>query len=331
MVAICLENLTLDLVQKAFSTIRDSIVCSPISFSAAFSELVDSDTYLKYEGAQLTGSFKIRGALFHLSKLSGEKKAKGVFACSAGNHGLAVAYAASKEAIPCTIYVPKHADSVKVDKIMQLGAKVEYSAYPGYDDTLAWAEEIVSTQGLSLISAFNDPLIMAGNGGTLALELLEQMSGIENILFPVGGGGLAAGLCYAMKELAPHIRLIGCQHQDSPSLFLSLQQRKAVTKLPAIETLASGIEGGIGENCFKILQDRIDNVCLASEEEIQRGVLWLLEKEQYLVEPSSAVTIACCLGERPPLLKGKTVVILTGRNVSFGTLKKIYQKNFCNQ
>jgi len=312
------------LINQATSFLDGKIRKTPIEFSPTLSEFLNVPVYFKLEFLQITGSFKVRGALFYLSTLSNEQKKKGIAACSAGNHGLGVAYAAKESGIKCTIYVPKNVDSAKEEKMLTLGARVRRSEFVGYDDTLEWAQHEVRKSQQHLITAFDDARIMAANGGSLAAEMISDVPDMQNLIVPVGGGGLSSGMAYHVKALNPHIRFIGCQHINSPALKLSLERGKAVTTLPSIETLAGGIEGGIGEQCFEILQDRIDEVILLSEDEIVQGFHWMLKNHQYVIEPTSAVTIASCLSKKITRLQGPTVIVLTGRNVSCTTLQKLF-------
>jgi threonine dehydratase len=225
--------------------------------------------------------------------------------------------------ISCTVFVPKGIDQAKYLKMLKLGAKVKESKFNGYDDTLAWAEEEAIKNQWHLISAFDDERIMAGNGGSLAVEVLEELPDTQNVIVPVGGGGLSAGIAYYMKAKKPSSRIIGCQHIHSPALKLSMDCGQAVTKLPAIKTVAGGIEGGLGLKCFEILKHRITDVVLLSEEEIIQGFCWMLENHHYLIEPTSGVAIASCIFNKIPNLSGPTVVILTGRNVSYNTVRRL--------
>ena len=263
----------------------------------------------------------MRGPLFYLSTLTEEQKRRGVACCSAGNHGLGIAYAAHFAHIPCVVYVPKQADEAKKDKIKKFGATVIESEYLGYDETLAWALTQVQSTQQHFISAFEDERIMAANGGTIASEILDDLPDVANVLFPVGGGGLGAGLSYYLKHINPHIHLIGCQHSDSPALKLSLEQGKAMTCMPAIETIAGGLEGGLGVRCFDILKKHIGETSLVTEE-VRKAVCWLLQYQQHLAEPSAVAGLASCLSGKLAL-KGKTVILLTGRNVAFSTLQKV--------
>lgn len=319
-----MPSLNLQLIEQATSFLKDKVLKTPMEFSPILSEHLKVPVYLKLESLQHTGSFKFRGALFYVSTLSEEEKSKGVAACSAGNHGLGVATAAKMLGIKCTIFVPQSIEKIKYQKILALGANINLSSFPGYDDTLQWALEESKKEELHFISAFEDERIMAGNGGSLATEILEKLPEVEHIFVPIGGGGLSSGLAYFFKAKKPSVTLFGCQHQESPAFQLSLEKGLAVTQLPAVDTVAGGIEGGIGSRCFEILKTRIDHVCLASEEEIIQGFRWMLEHHQYLIEPTSAVTLASCLFKNCQL-KGPTVVILTGRNVSYSTLKRLIE------
>jgi threonine dehydratase len=275
--------------------------------------------WLKLESMQLTGSFKIRGAMFRLSRLTPEERRDGVVTCSAGNHGKGVAYAARDLGILATICVPRSVDRAKLEGMLAMGADVRVSDFDGYDETEDWARGLAAGQSRTFISAFDDYAVMAANGGTLALEVMEDVPSARVIIVPVGGGGLAAGFAHAAAEAT----MIGCQHVLSPALRLSLDAGHAITKLPAVETLAAGVEGGIGAMTFDVLRPLVDRVALVSEDEILEGVRWMLAHHQYLIEPTAAVTVAACLTGRVGELSEPAVVVVSGRNVSAATVKKI--------
>lgn len=318
-----MSALDLALIQKANSFLWGKVRKTPVEYSPGLSKILDVPVYFKCEFMQITGSFKIRGAFFYLSTLNDAEKKKGVAACSAGNHGLGVAYAAKELGVECTIFVPKNVDQAKFEKLQKLGAKVRRSEWIGYDDTLIWAEKEAEKAGLHLISAFDDAKIMAGNGGTLAVEVLNELADAEYFVLPVGGGGLSGGFSYYVKEKKPKCHVTGCQHVDSPALKLSLESGKPVTHMPAVETVAGGIEGGLGAKCFAILKHRIDEVALVSEDEIKKAFCWMLEQHQYLIEPTAAVALAPLLFKKCTKPNGPVVLILSGRNVSFATLKQL--------
>lgn len=310
------------LIEQATAFLQGKILETPMEFSPELTHRVGQPIYLKMECLQITGSFKLRGAYYYLSTLTSRESQRGVAACSAGNHGLGMAYAARQLHLPCTVFVPASVDPAKYEKLLKLGAKVIKSEYIGYDDTLNWAEEKARTLKLPLVSAFNDERIMAGNGGTLAVEVLSQLPEATDFILPMGGGGLAGGFAWHIKSLNPRHRMIVCQLAESAALKLSLEQDHAITYMPSIDTLAGGLEGGLGDKCFEILKHRVDEIALIKEEELRYALCWLLQNHQYLIEPSAAVALASCLfGHIKP--QGPTVIVLSGRNVSFTTLQKL--------
>ena len=183
--------------------------------------------------------------------------------------------------------------------------------------------EEAAKAGRVWVSAFDDDAIMAGNGGSLAAEILEELPEARSFVLPVGGGGLAAGLAFFTKTRRPETLIVGCNHALSPALALSLERGQAVTRLPAAETAAGGIEGGIGKKPFDILRPLVDRVALLSEAEIFEAVRWTFDAHQYVVEPSAAVGVSACLTGKTGALPGPIVIVLTGRNVSLATLRRI--------
>jgi threonine dehydratase len=318
-----MKSLTIEMIKEATLRIQHDVRKTPLEYSPLLSQLLSSPVYLKLECMQETGSFKLRGALFRLSQLTPDEKSLGVITCSAGNHGKAVAYVSKKLGVEATVYVPRDVDESKYLGILSYGAKVVRSPFHGYDDSEELARQEGQVSGKVFISPFDDVEIMAGNGGTLAQEIIEEFPEARSFILPVGGGGLAAGFSFYIKETIPFSSMIGCQHKDSPGLKLSLERNSPVTKLPAIETIAGGVEGGIGANCFNYLKTRMDEVVLVSEQEIIQGVRWMLEHHQYLIEPSSAVVIAACLSKKIKKVHFPTVIVLSGRNVSFSTIQSI--------
>jgi threonine dehydratase len=317
------KSLSIQVIEEAARFLKSKIARTPIEYSPLLSKHLGVPVYLKLEFLQKTGSFKFRGGLYSISRLTAEEKKKGLATCSAGNHGLALAYAAKEAQIPCTVFVPKTVEPVKFDKLRDLGADMQRSNFPGYDETMKWALGIIQKKNLHFISAYDDEQIMTANGGTLALEILEEIPDAMHFLIPVGGGGLGAGFAFYAKNRNPQCTIIACQHEGSPALKLSLERGKAVTELPAYDTVAGALEGGLGERCFPYLQKYIDQVALVSENEIFAALRWILSHHQYLIEPSSTVPIAACLKGGLPRLTGKTVLVLTGRNVSLSTIEKM--------
>lgn len=307
------------LITEAAEFLRGRVRRTPLEFSPGLSEMLGVPVWLKLESMQLTGSFKIRGALFRLSRLTENERRDGVVTCSAGNHGKAVAYAARHGGVRATICVPRSVDRAKFEGMVTLGAEVRVSEFDGYDDTEDWARAMAAKEGRAFLSAFDDYAVMAANGGTVALEVLEDAPAARVFILPVGGGGLAAGFSFASHEAI----IIGCQHELSPALRRSLDAGHAITKLPAVETMAGGVEGGIGALTFGVLGPRVNRVALVSESEILEGVRWMVAHHQYLIEPTAAVTVAACLAGRVGHLTEPAVVVISGRNVSAEAARKI--------
>jgi len=311
------------LIQEAAAFLAPRIRRTPIEPSPALSAILRVPVSFKLESLQLTGSFKIRGALFRISRLTADERRTGVLTCSAGNHGKAVAYAARGAGVRAVICVPRSIDRSKHDAMVELGADVRVSDFDGYDDTEAWAKQMALDERLAFLSAFDDYDIMAGNGGTLALEVLEDAPDARTFIVPVGGAGLSAGFAFVAKQAHPDSIFIGCQHALSPALRLSLDAGRAITKLPAVDTLAAGVEGGIGALSFPLLAPFVDRVALVTEDEILEAVRWMLVHHQYLIEPTAAVALAACLSKKVGELSTPAVVVITGRNVSIETTRKI--------
>ena len=317
------DELALDRIVHAAEFLRGRIRRTPAEPSPALSENLDVPAWLKLESLQITGSFKIRGAFFRLSRLTEVERRGGIVTCSAGNHGKACAYAGRELNVRTTIYVPSTIDEGKYRGMIALGAEVIVSNLPGFDQTEELAQEEARKSGRPFISGFDDFDVMAANGGTLAAELVEDLPQATDFVCPIGGGGLGAGFSFYVKQKVMNARFIACQHEASPAFSMSLEQGRAVTRLDCRETLAAGIEGGIGARTFEILRSRVDQVALVSDLEIRAAVRWMIEEHQYLIEPTAAVPLAACLNGRVGKLGGPAVVVVTGRNVSFKTIEKI--------
>lgn len=321
-----MPTLSMALIAEAAEFLKGRVRRTPVEPSQDLSRVLGVPVWLKLESFQVTGSFKIRGALFRLSKLSDSERQAGIATCSAGNHGKAVAYAARELGVKATIYLPSDVDDSKHRAILGCGAEAVLSKFHGYDDTQAWAQEEAASSGRTFVHAYDDDCVMAGNGGSLAAEVLEDAPEARAFILPVGGGGLSAGFSFYAKEKLRDAVVVGCQHKGSPGLALSLERGEAVTRMPAIETTAGGVEGGLGERTFEILKSRVAGVGLVEEEEIFEGVRWMLDKHQYLIEPSAAVAIAACLKGRVGQLKVPAAVILSGRNVSLKTIERVVRR-----
>ena len=251
------------------------------------------DFYLKADCLQKTGAFKLRGAYYKIATLSDEEKERGVIACSAGNHAQGVAFAARDMGIKATICIPEGAPISKIEATRSYGANVVL--VPGvYDDAYAEAVRLRDEQGLTFIHPFNDYSIMAGQG-TIGLEILEQLPDVDMIFVPIGGGGLIAGLAYAVKNLRPQCRIIGVQAVGAPSMAESLKEGKIIT-LSSVDTVADGIKVKTpGDLTFDMCREYVDEVVTVSEGEIASAILTVLEKQKLVAEGAGAVGIAAAM------------------------------------
>jgi len=314
------------LIDEAARSLASRIRHTPVEEAPALADALGVPVLLKLECLQVTGSFKLRGAFFSLSRLPDDVRAGGVVACSAGNHGKALAWAGRELGVPVRVWVPRTADESKVRGMRALGADVEVADTNSYDEAEALARSDAALRHLPFVSAFEDEAVMAGNGGTLAREILADVPEVATVILPVGGGGMGAGMVVAFEAAKPDVRLIACQHAQSPAFALSLERGSAVTRLPGVETMAGGLEGGVGTANFEILRRRVRDTVLCAEDEILRAVVWALREHHLLVEPSAAVTIAACLSGRLPRLAGPVVVVLSGRNLGVGGLRRILER-----
>ncbi len=310
------------LIDEAAAFLAGRVRRTPVVESPVLSRELGVPVLLKLESRQLTGSFKVRGALFAMHRL-GLGTTDGVATCSAGNHGLGVAWAARELDIAATVYVPSSVDGAKLDGMRRLGARVVPSPFPGFDDTEAWAIGQARAEGKPWISAYDDPYVMAGNGGSLALEVLEQVPDVATVVVPVGGGGMAGGMALAFEGRRAGVRLVAAQLAASAALAESLAAGHAVTRMPPVDTVAGGLEGGLGRLPFEALHHRVHRVHRAGEAGVWLGVRRMLDLHGMLVEPSAAVAVDACRAEAWGSEPGPVVVVISGRNVAASTVHRI--------
>ena len=310
-------------VEEARGRIKDQIYLSPFPHSETISQLTGNRVFFKLENLQLTGSFKERGALNRLLTLTAEESKRGVIAASAGNHGMAVAYHSRRLNIASTIVMPTTAPLIKVTRVRQYGAE---SVLHGSDYDGAYAEAIKLSQetGLTFISAFDDPWIVAGQG-TIGLEVYEQNPDLDAILVPVGGGGLIAGVALALKTLLPKLRVIGVQAEAVPAMKAALE-KGAPAKLPAATTIADGIAvRAVGATPFELVKKFVDEIVTVSEGEIANAVLLLLEIEKTVAEGAAAVPLAALVNKKVSLAGKNVGLIVSGGNIDMNLISRIIE------
>ena len=281
----------------------------------------ESEIYLKTENLQLTGSFKLRGAYYKISQLTDEEKARGVIACSAGNHAQGVALGATHNGIKSLICLPAGAPISKVEATKNYGAEV--CLVPGvYDDAYAKAIQLRDEHGYTFVHPFDDPKVIAGQG-TIGLEILEQMPDVEAVIVPIGGGGLISGVAFAIKTLRPEIKVYGVQSSGAPSMVASLQEG-GIQHLNSVSTIADGIavkEPGV--NTFEMCNRYVDEVVTVSDEEIAAAILALIEQQKLVAEGAGAVSVAAAMFNKVPIKGKKTVCLVSGGNIDVNTLSRV--------
>lgn len=279
------------------------------------------EIYLKTENLQRTGSFKLRGAYYKISQLSKEQKDAGIIACSAGNHAQGVALAATDMGIKSIICMPDGAPISKVENTKHLGAEVRLA--PGtYDDAYELAVKLQKETGATFIHPFNDDHVIAGQG-TIGLEILDQLKDVDAILCPVGGGGLLAGVAFAVKSLNPNVKVYGVQAANATGMYDSFKKGEMVT-VPSVSTFADGIAVKTpGEKTLEIALKYVDDIVTVTEDQIAAAILRLLERQKLITEGAGAVSIAAAMFSDLPLEGKKTVCILSGGNIDVNILSRV--------
>lgn len=317
-------RLTQSMIKMARQRLRGVIHCTPLDFSATFSRLTGSQVYLKLENLQKTGSFKIRGAYNKICTLDDASREKGVIAASAGNHAQGVAYAARHAGIKSFIVMPESASISKVVATQGYGAQI-FLAGEDYDQAYTHALVLQKETNAIFVHSFDDPDIIAGQG-TIALELLAALPDLEAIVVPVGGGGLIAGIAFAVKTHKPAVKVFGVQSKSAPAVYL-LFRKKETTELSKAHTIADGIDvHRPGKLTFEFISRYVDDLVLVDEEEIAEAILLLLERSKIMVEGAGAVGLAALLHGKISLPAKKVVVILSGGNVDTNIISIIIER-----
>lgn len=281
----------------------------------------ESHVYLKPENLQHTGAFKLRGAYYKISQLTPEERAKGVIACSAGNHAQGVALAATHNGIKSLICLPAGAPLSKIEATKRLGAEV--CLVPGvYDDAYQKAVELQKEHGYTFIHPFDDPKVIAGQG-TIALEILDEMPDVEAVIVPIGGGGLIAGIAFTLKQIKPEVKVYGVQAEGAPSMYKSIREGKR-EHLSSVATIADGIAvKEPGENTFDFCSKYVDEIVTVTEDEIAAAILALIEQQKLVAEGAGAVSVAAAMFNKVPIKGKKTVCVVSGGNIDVTSLNRV--------
>ena len=311
--------LTLDKIYHAAFVLRD--VARRTDLIAASRLNSARDLYLKTENLQVTGSFKVRGAYYKISQLTAEERAKGVIACSAGNHAQGVALAATSMGIKSVVCMPDGAPLMKVESTKRLGAQVEL-VKGTYDDAHDRAVELQKETGMTFIHPYDDELVIAGQG-TIGLEILDQLPDVEAVVVPVGGGGLLAGVAFAIKSLRPDVKIYGVQASGAASMYNAYRDHTYET-LDHVDTFADGIAVKTpGETTFKMIGQYVDGIVTVSEDEIAAAILALMENQKLVAEGAGATPVAAALFGKLPIEGKKTVCLISGGNIDVNILSRV--------
>ncbi len=311
--------LTLDKIYHAKFVLKDVARKTDLIAAPRLSD--KTELYLKTENLQVTGSFKVRGAYYKLSQLTEEERAKGVIACSAGNHAQGVALAATRMGIPSLICMPDGAPIMKVESTKRLGAKVELVAGT-YDDAHDRAVELQVQTGMTFIHPYDDEQVIAGQG-SIGLEILDQLPDVEAVIVPVGGGGLIGGVAFAIKSLRPECKVYGVQAAGAPSMANAFRDH-AYETLDSVDTFADGIAVKTpGVNTFELVEKYVDDVVTVSEDEIAAAILALMENQKLVAEGAGATPVAAALFGKLPIEGKKTVCLISGGNIDVNILSRV--------
>ena len=309
--------LTFEMIQEAKRALEGIARKTPLDPAPKFG----ANVYIKSENLQLTGAFKLRGAYNKIRSLTPEERERGVIACSAGNHAQGIALSAAKLGIRSIICMPAGAPISKVEATRSYGAEVVL--VPGvYDDAAREAERLTQEHGYTFAHPFNDPYVIAGQG-TIGLEILEQLPEVEQVVVPIGGGGLISGVAMAVKTLKPSCRVIGVQAAGAASMYASRRAGRPV-ELDGVATIADGIAvKKPGDLTFALCQKYVDEIVTVNEDEISSAILALMEVQKTVAEGAGATPVAAVMFGRVDTTRLKTVCLVSGGNVDVTTLSRI--------
>lgn len=307
-------------ILKARERIRDKIKYTPV----VSLRTIGDDAYIKMESLQVTGSFKIRGALNKILTLTDEELKRGVIACSAGNHAQGVAKSARDLGVKSVICIPTYAPISKIEATRRLGAEVVLVPTT-FDDAKQRAYELEKEFGYTFIHPFNDEEVIAGQG-TIGIEIMEQLPLVDIVVVPIGGGGLISGIAMAIKSINHKVKVIGVQASTSGSMYQSLKEDKIIT-LNSSRTIADGIAVKTpGDLCFDIVKEYVDDVVLVSEGEISGAILALMEDEKIVSEGAAAAAVAALMYNKFDSKGKKVLCLLSGGNIDVQRISKVIEK-----
>ncbi|MFP5519347.1 MAG: threonine ammonia-lyase [Bdellovibrionia bacterium] len=318
-------KVTLEDIIKAQTTLKEIINKTELSKSISASKLLGCDVYFKYENTQRTGSFKIRGAYNKISHLSPQEKANGVVASSAGNHAQGVALSATLAGVKSTIVMPENAPLNKITATQSYGAEVVLKGEI-YDDAYEHARFLEKEKGYTFVHPYEDPHVIAGQG-TIGLEIAEQLSDLDTIVIPIGGGGLISGIATAIKAKSPKTKIIGVQSVHAPGMAQLFLKQSATPSNKKVATIADGIAIKKPSQVMydSFISKLVDDVVTVNDDEIAAAIVYLLERAKTVTEGSGAAAMAAAMSRSLPLGK-KTCILLCGGNIDLNIVAKVIEK-----
>ncbi len=314
--------LTLDNVYRASNVLKSVVRKTDIIYAPKLK--AGTELYLKTENLQITGSFKVRGSYYKMSRLSAEEKERGVIACSAGNHAQGVALSAQKNGIKAVICLPDGAPISKIEATKSYGAEV--CLVEGvYDDAYKKALSLRDEKGYTFIHPFDDEDVIAGQG-TIALEIVDQLPDLDAVIVPIGGGGLISGIAYTMKAINPNVKVYGVQASGAPSMLKSVEGKK-IEELDSVSTIADGIAvKKPGNLTYDICSKYVDEIVTVSDDEISAAILALMEQHKLVTEGAGAVAVAAAMFGKIDLAGKKAVCLLSGGNIDVTILSRVIKR-----
>ncbi|MBQ4078212.1 threonine ammonia-lyase [bacterium] len=318
--------ITLDKIRDAKNVLKSIIRETDMIYAQNIMD--NSNIYLKTENLQVTGSFKVRGASYKIANLPEEEKSKGVIACSAGNHAQGVALASQKSGIKATIFIPATAPISKVEATKKFGAEIKLIDGV-YDDAYKTAIEYQKETNGTFVHPFDDVDVIAGQG-TIGLEIIEQLPDVEAVIVPIGGGGLIAGVAFAIKQLKPSCKVYGVQSQGAGSMYQSFINKK-VLELPTVNTFADGTAvKRPGDLTFELCQKYVDDIITVTDDEIASAILALMEKQKIVAEGAGALSVAAAMFNKLPIKGKKTVCVVSGGNIDVNIISRVINRGLLN-
>lgn len=317
--------ISLNKIIQAKRNIDGFVAKTPFGFAPKLSKIAGADIYLKKENLQITGAYKVRGAFNKIANLDENAKKCGVVAASAGNHAQGVAISAKHFGVKAIIIMPEAAPLSKVAGTKALGAEVILKG-DNFDEAYAYALEYAKENNMSFIHPFDDELVQAGQG-TIALEMLDEVSDLDYIVVPVGGGGLISGVASCAKQINPNIKIIGVSAKGAPAMFESFKD-KCQHNSKSVRTIADGIAvRDASQITLSHILECVDDMVQVDDEEIANAILYLLEQQKIMVEGAGAVSVAAILESKFEFKKGSKIgAILSGGNIDVQTLSVIIEK-----